>query len=93
MVICSVIGCGNKPDRHKSVRYYSFPKLRLREGAQARELSERRRRLWKAAINRKLERETKWEKTVVCSKYFFEGKKKGTYLIVDHVTIYLVFFS
>ena len=73
MVVCSVVGCQNRPDTHKMWRYYRFPGLRLHEGDETKALTEKRRRMWKARINRDLPDE-KWEKTQVCSKHFVNGE-------------------
>ena len=54
------------------IRYYSYPRLRRKEGAEVIALVEKRRVLWKAAVNRKLS-EKQWEKSYVCSKHFVNG--------------------
>ena len=49
----------------------------MNQGDETRELSKGRRRLWKAAVNRKdIQTEEAWDKTVVCSKHFVDGMYK-----------------
>ncbi|KAL3842710.1 hypothetical protein ACJMK2_020698 [Sinanodonta woodiana] len=47
-----------------------------RKGCKTLKLSEQRRRLWKAAINRKdIVTEERWERTLACAKHFVGGVK------------------
>ena len=67
MTCCCVVGCGTRSDR-ENVRLYRIPKVIKKK----KHLSERRRREWPAAINRK--------KTIgsldnarICSSHFVSG--------------------
>ena len=75
MPICGIYGCSNCPNIKKEFSYFEVPKIITNQGDNTRELSIERRRLWKAAINRKdIQSEEKWEHTIVCSKHFVGGK-------------------
>ena len=57
--------------------FYSIPTVIMNQGDETRELSKGRRRLWKAAVNRKdIQTEEAWDKTVVCSKHFVDDMYK-----------------
>ena len=74
MPICGVVGCANRPGVTKNVRFHKTPKVLCNQGVDARNLSEKRRRLWKAAINRSdITTEERWDRTLVCSKHFVDG--------------------
>lgn len=77
---CAIFECknrtGNKNNVLKgvAVKFFRLPAVRLREGEESRVLSEERRRLWKAAINRKdITTEETWSRTFVCSRHFAGG--------------------
>ena len=75
MPVCGIYGCSNRPNIQKEFSYFKVPKILTNQGDKTRELSSERRRLWKAAINRKdIQSEEKWKNTVVCSKHFVGGK-------------------
>ena len=68
MPICGIIGCANR-SFHKTPR-----KVVINRGDDTRQLSEERRRLWKAAVRRQdIFTEAKWDRTLVCSKHFVNG--------------------
>ncbi|XP_013399039.1 uncharacterized protein LOC106165380 [Lingula anatina] len=74
-VICGIVGCSNRSNRERDVRYFKVPKVILGQGEETKKLSEERRRLWKAAIRRKdITSEEKWDRTRVCSKHFVGGE-------------------
>ena len=73
---CAIVGCTNRPERDtdKKLRFYNIPAIVNGQGDDTRDLSVERRRLWKAAINRKdLTTEERWNRTRVCSKHFVDG--------------------
>uniref|UniRef100_UPI00358E431D F-box only protein 22 isoform X3 n=1 Tax=Myxine glutinosa TaxID=7769 RepID=UPI00358E431D len=71
MPICGVFRCSNRPGVRPGVKFYKTPKLLLNQGEETRNLSEERRRLWKAAINRSdIQTESQWDRTPVCSDHF-----------------------
>ena len=78
MPVCGIYGCSNRPNIQKEFSYFKVPKILTNQGDKTRELSSERRRLWKAAINRKdIQSEEKMGKTplfaqnilLVVSKY------------------------
>uniref|UniRef100_UPI00358F36FF uncharacterized protein isoform X3 n=1 Tax=Myxine glutinosa TaxID=7769 RepID=UPI00358F36FF len=76
MPICGVFRCSNKPGVRPGVKFYKTPKLLLNQGEETRNLSEERRRLWKAAINRSdIQTESQWDRTLVCSEHFVNNEK------------------
>ncbi|XP_013382111.1 uncharacterized protein LOC106154716 [Lingula anatina] len=76
MPICGVVGCSNKPSSQKGISFHKVPTIIRGQGEETQKLSEERRRLWKAAINRKdITSEEKWDRTLVCSKHFVGGIK------------------
>ena len=73
MPICGVIGCANRPGVAQC-SFHRTPKVIVNQGDDTRQLSEERRRLWKAAIRRQdIATEEKWDRTLVCSKHFVNG--------------------
>uniref|UniRef100_UPI00358E209D uncharacterized protein isoform X1 n=1 Tax=Myxine glutinosa TaxID=7769 RepID=UPI00358E209D len=76
MPICGVFRCSNRPGVRPGVKFYKTPKLLLNQGEETRNLSEERRRLWKAAINRSdIQTESQWDRTLVCSEHFVNNEK------------------
>lgn len=74
MPICGIVGCSNRPGVTKNVKFYKTPKVLLNQGVDTKVLSEERRRLWKAAVNRSdITTEERWDRTLVCSKHFVDG--------------------
>ena len=79
MPICGVIGCANRPGVAQC-SFHRTPKVIVNQGDDTRQLSEERRRLWKAAIRRQdIATEAKWDRMLVCSKHFVNG----TYQVVE----------
>lgn len=74
-----VIGCGKRANRDKGTSYYRLPSIITYQGAQTRELSERRRREWLAAIQRQDIRPENYPHTRVCSDHFIGGKPSTLY--------------
>ncbi|KAL3868738.1 hypothetical protein ACJMK2_041507 [Sinanodonta woodiana] len=76
MPMCGIFGCSSRKGVTKNVSFFKVPKILTDQGEETMKLSEERRRLWKAAINRKdIDTEERWERTLVCSKHFVGGVK------------------
>ena len=71
---CAVVGCGNRANREKTRSFYRLPAIVTGKGEALRELTERRRRAWLVAINRKDIKESNLQYTRVCSDHFISGK-------------------
>ena len=74
MVLSAIIGCSNRSGRDKDVGLHQFPKKTKNQGKATIELCIKRRVKWRAAINRKFEKDAKWEGLHLCSKHFVGGK-------------------
>lgn len=72
MVCCVIHGCSNNSNKNPGVSFYAIPTVRKREGKETEELSQRRRDLWLARINRLNFQPTPHSK--VCSHHFTTGK-------------------
>ncbi|XP_013393134.1 uncharacterized protein LOC106160908 [Lingula anatina] len=76
MRICGIVGCPSNSNKEKGLRFYKIPRIIKNQGEETRRLSEERRRLWKAAVNRKdIRSEEKWDRTTLCAKHFVDGEK------------------
>uniref|UniRef100_A0AAV2KDQ1 THAP domain-containing protein 1 n=1 Tax=Knipowitschia caucasica TaxID=637954 RepID=A0AAV2KDQ1_KNICA len=73
---CWVPGCTNRANGTDKVGFYSIPSVRVHEGDFTKSLSEERRRLWLASVNRKDE-PTKFSK--ICSSHFITGHPSSMY--------------
>ena len=72
--LCCIVSCSNKQKKGLDLSFFRIPSIIRNEGTRAQELSERRRRMWFAAINRE---DAAWKKVDcwrVCSKHFSTGK-------------------
>ncbi|XP_013409677.1 uncharacterized protein LOC106173183 isoform X2 [Lingula anatina] len=79
MPICGIVGCTNRPSSQKGISFHKIPTIIKGQGEETQKLSEERRRLWKAAINRKdITSEEKCDRTIVCSKHFVGGHSACT---------------
>ena len=72
-VNCIVVGCNSRRGE-RGLSFFGFPTVRTREGPEVQKLTEKRRLLWKIAINRDFSEE-EWDKKVLCSRHFDGGKK------------------
>ncbi|KAF4103866.1 hypothetical protein G5714_014853 [Onychostoma macrolepis] len=72
MVCCVIHGCSNSSNKNPGVSFYAIPTVRKREGKETEQLSQRRRDLWLARINRVNFQPTPHSK--VCSHHFTTGK-------------------
>lgn len=74
MPICGIVDCTNRPGATKNEKFYKTPKVLCNQGIETRNVSEERRRLWKAATNRSdISTEEQWGRTLVCSKHVVVG--------------------
>ncbi|CAL9691906.1 unnamed protein product [Knipowitschia caucasica] len=71
VVSCWVNGCSNRAGGSVKLGFYSIPIIRLHECEKTKLLSEQRRRLWLAKINRQ---ETPSKHARICSEHFVSGK-------------------
>ncbi|KAJ8271078.1 hypothetical protein GJAV_G00122490 [Gymnothorax javanicus] len=69
---CVVYGCHNRSSKGSQLRFFRIPVVRKNEGEAAWELSQRRRALWLARINRKNFQPS--ESSRVCSDHFVQGR-------------------
>ncbi|XP_066303870.1 uncharacterized protein [Branchiostoma lanceolatum] len=84
-VLCAVYGCGHNSKRDKGYSYHRIPKMIESQGEKTRLLSEERRRVWLANINRSLADLTPSKSTFsrVCSLHFISGKPASLYSFTD----------
>jgi len=74
MVLCLIVGCGNRSGRDKGLYFAKVPLTIENQGQEARELSEERRSGWISAISRDNLTDTILENNNVCGKHFVSGK-------------------
>ena len=74
MVLCLIVGCGNRSGRDKGLYFAKVPSIIENQGQEARELSEERRSRWISAISRDDPTDTILENDRVCGKHFVSGK-------------------
>lgn len=71
VISCWVKGCTNRADGKSQLSFFKIPKIRETEGEDTRILSEERRRVWLANINRK---DAPSLHSKICSDHFITGK-------------------
>ena len=74
MVLCLIVGCGNRSGRDKGLYFAKVPSSVENQGQEARELSEELRSRWISAISRDDLADTILENDRVCGKHFVSGK-------------------
>ena len=74
MVLCLIVGCGNRNGRDKGLHFAKVPSIIENPGQEARELSAERRLRWISAISRDDLTNTILENDRVCGKHFVSGK-------------------
>ena len=79
MVLCIIVGCGNKSGKSSqkkdsAVKFSRVPKIVKNEGEMIEELTTRRRRAWISAISRGDLTDDKLEHERVCSRHFVSGQ-------------------
>ena len=73
MVICAIVGCGNRSNRDKEKRFYRLPSIISHQGAQTESLSRDRQEAWLAKIKRKDILPKQYYNIRVCSDHFISG--------------------
>ena len=76
---CACVGCSNRWPRNKDKSFYRLPTVITHQGEQTRALSERRQRLWLAAIKRQDIKAKNFQHIRVCSDHFICGKSSALY--------------
>ncbi|XP_067046027.1 uncharacterized protein [Acropora muricata] len=79
MVLCIIVGCGNKSGKSSQkkdsvVKFSRVPKIVKNEGEVIEELTTRRRQAWISAISRDDLTDNKVENERVCSRHFVSGQ-------------------
>ena len=74
MVLCLIVGCGNRNGRDKGFYFAKVPSIIENQGQEARELSVERRLRRISAISRDDLTNTILENDRVCGKHFVSGK-------------------
>ena len=74
MVLCMIVGCGNKSGRDKGLYFARVPSVVTNQGEEAQELSKERRSCWISAISRDDLTEEILENDRVCEKHFVSGR-------------------
>ena len=78
MVLCLIVGCGNKTGKRRAgkerTRFFRVPRVVTNQGEFIEELTSERRRRWISAISRDDLTEGKRENDRVCSKHFVSGE-------------------
>ncbi|CAH1254293.1 Hypp1336 [Branchiostoma lanceolatum] len=78
MVLCIVVGCGNRTGaahKHREkVGFFRVPRVITHQGRDAEELTSARRREWLSAISRADLTEEKLQNERVCGKHFVSGQ-------------------
>ena len=79
MVLCIIVGCGNKSGKSSqkkdsAVKFSRVPKIVKNEGEMMEELTTRRRRAWISAISRRDLTGDKFEHERVCYRHFVSGQ-------------------
>ena len=83
MVCCVIHGCSNSSNKNPGVSFHAIPTVRKFEGKETEELSQRRRDLWLARINRLNFQPTAHSK--VCSHHFATGNVRDICLTAKSV--------
>ena len=77
--VCCIVSCSNKQGKESDLGFFRIPAVKKNEGEETQRLSEKRRRLWFAAINRA---DSSWKKVEawrVCGKHFHSGRPSPLY--------------
>ena len=79
MVICAIVGCGNRSGRDKTKRFYRLPSVITHQGDQTQELSKRRQAAWLSQIRRADVGSKQYINICVCSDHFASGAPSTLY--------------
>ena len=77
--VCAVVGCANRSDREKGVRFFCLPSVITHQGEKTHDLSKKRRDLWLARIHREDLEPEKYPYTRICSRHFITGEPSDLY--------------
>lgn len=79
MVLCVVIGCSSRSGRDKGVSFFRIPTVVTTRGSAEKELTQKRRDGYLAAISRGDLTEKIVNNDRICSKHFVSGKPAYLY--------------
>ena len=77
MVLCLIVGCGNKTGKargDKETKFFRVPRVLTNQGDFMEELTVTRRRRWISAISRDDLTDAKLENDRVCNNHFISGE-------------------
>ena len=75
MVLCIVVGCGNKSVKQNSVGFFRIPSVIKNQGEEQEELTRERRNRWIAAISRDdINSKDVLQTERVCGRHFVSGQ-------------------
>ena len=87
MVLCVVVGCSSRSGREKGVSFYRIPTVVTTRGSAERELTQKRRDGYLAAISRDDLTEKILQNDRICAKHFISGKP-AIFMILQILTGY-----
>ena len=79
MVICAIVGCGNRSNRDKGKGFYRLPKVIKHQGDQTESLSRKRQSLWLARIKREDVSPEQYSNIIVCGDHFLSNAPSKLY--------------
>ncbi len=79
MVLCAMIGCGNRSQRDKAKSYYRLPSVISLQGSKTYDLSKKRQEEWLARIKRQDLKKDQFGNIRVCSDHFISGSPAKLY--------------
>ena len=79
MVICAIVGCGNRSGRDKEKRFYRLTAVISNQGTQTKDLSKKRQNTWLAKIRRTDISPEQYYNIRVCSDHFINGSPSRLY--------------
>ena len=79
MVICAIVGCGNRSVRDRGTSFYRLPSIINHQGAKTESLSRKRRDAWLAKIRREDIVPEQYYNIRVCSDHFIKGSPSNLY--------------
>ncbi len=81
MVICAVVGCGNRSKRDKNKSFFRLPTVLTHQGTETESLSRKRQKSWLAKIRREDISSEQYYNIRVCSDHFISGVPSKLYNI------------
>ena len=79
MVICAMVGCGNRSDRDKEKRFFRLPTVIDHQGELTLSISKQRQSLWLSRIKRQDLEPSRYRNVRVCSDHFVSGEPVKLY--------------